>query len=161
GTIVAGRAGGSVATTHGGDVLERTQVTKGASVATPSSAGTASPTMFSALAIRPGRTATNSAAARPIQFGRKDFENSIAMHPIDCFQQRPPNGWLGCLMVLLKSISAGSNVLHSLDRSLPRRRRILAQLIARARCINRISRTNPERFRDWPEAQHTSYCRQK
>src|SRR5262245_19096254 len=88
--------------------------------------------MFSALAIRPGRTATNSAAARPIQFGRKDFENSIAMHPIDCFQQRPPNGWLGRLMVLCKSISARSNVLHSLDRSLPRRRRILAQLIARA-----------------------------
>src|SRR5215475_7976512 len=32
GTIVAGRAGGSVATTHGGDVLERPQVTKGAPV---------------------------------------------------------------------------------------------------------------------------------
>src|SRR5262249_15767063 len=30
GTIVAGRAGGSVATTHGGDVLERPQGTKGA-----------------------------------------------------------------------------------------------------------------------------------
>src|SRR4029450_6518806 len=30
GTIVAGCAGGSVATTHGGDVLERPQVTKGA-----------------------------------------------------------------------------------------------------------------------------------
>src|SRR5262249_26354600 len=42
----------------------------------------ASPTMFSALAMRPGGTAATSAAARPmLQLARKVFDDSIIARP--------------------------------------------------------------------------------
>src|SRR5512133_2012596 len=51
----------------------------------------APPTMFSALAMRPGGTAVTSAAARPmLQLARKVFDDSIIARP----WRKPVTRWL-------------------------------------------------------------------
>src|SRR5262249_58656205 len=101
GTIVAEGAGGSVATTLRGDVLQHSQMPEGAlACRCVEQAGAKAPsTIFSALAMRPGATAVTSAAARPmLQLSRKVFDDSIIVRP----WRKPATRWLASVSDALR-----------------------------------------------------------